>query len=754
MKASILGKKPGLESNSEYQFLSTDKNTECPEPIPVLNDFCNGQDTTALNVQVGNESTETSSQSPYSLEFIAKQAHQAVRQFNLDSGQPAQVEWDNATESDRDSTIAGVLYYINNPKATAEEVHQHWLERKLEEGWSCGETKDPEAKTHPCMRPYSELTLEHKLKDHIFMYVVGAFLEAYGEEHITKIPASDSDLGWYDNYVNSSTPTVGVEGFGSFFKKLLGIKTEDKDNQLTKNEESDMSWLDKYTNDDVLTDAVKAKTTKFSVGKNPMFVKDNKPVTSVAEFMSELDKDINSISSIMSRYGSIAIKADKIVADLNKQAEKAKDYDTLRSVILKFKDKLPKSLAETVKQDKTKLLGNSVGLLNDDGEIALSTKPFNQEIMMEPATLEELNKLLSYWVKLGEVWRDIEVDHVSGLDFTDPPFRGYSDELSDDDEVMEILNSYLHPTFDENFDIIYPLENRTWELMDACITLIRKATNTTTTVGNEGFIDNIKDLWFAITANKEEKEKRYQEQAAKLGNIDLPTAKDLFNDIQMLSSKIEESINDTFLYDRWVDSRTLVDHKIKISPSIVVNNKLLSIDNFITQTRSCISKLDSFSSFVLEQLDRKIPEMVKKNKDITIDELVTFINDEITNFSSSYNFKVANMQVAKSFTVSTAKSNSVEIDPIPLGEFKTYGNKFKQIYNELEVIIVNTAYLYATIGDMLYQTDLPGKDSVLSKIKSTNINTITDNIMDIETYLLECLSGYWKMLNDSVTNVK
>lgn len=55
-----------------------------------------------------------------------------------------------------------------------EASHISWSQQKLAEGWTYGPEKDPEAKTHPCLRPFDELPPEQQAKDFIFRGVVHA----------------------------------------------------------------------------------------------------------------------------------------------------------------------------------------------------------------------------------------------------------------------------------------------------------------------------------------------------------------------------------------------------------------------------------------------------------------------------------------------------------------------------------------------------------------------------------------------------
>ena len=46
--------------------------------------------------------------------------------------------------------------------------------QKVADGWGYGETKDPEAKTHPCMVAFDQLPREQQAKDFIFRSIVHA----------------------------------------------------------------------------------------------------------------------------------------------------------------------------------------------------------------------------------------------------------------------------------------------------------------------------------------------------------------------------------------------------------------------------------------------------------------------------------------------------------------------------------------------------------------------------------------------------
>ncbi len=105
-------------------------------------------------------------------DLIAKFAHQINRAYCRAIGDDSQPEWESAPKWQKDSAIAGVEMHQRNPDATPEDSHNSWLEQKLAEGWTWGETKDVEAKQHPCVTEYENLPVSQKVKDYLFKAVV------------------------------------------------------------------------------------------------------------------------------------------------------------------------------------------------------------------------------------------------------------------------------------------------------------------------------------------------------------------------------------------------------------------------------------------------------------------------------------------------------------------------------------------------------------------------------------------------------
>jgi hypothetical protein len=111
-------------------------------------------------------------------EEIAKVCHQANKAYCEALGDKSQPDWDTAPEWQKTSAIEGVKARAKHTMIAAAQMHNLWMQKKAEDGWSYGETKDPEKKTHPCMVPYKQLPVAHRIKDELFLSVAGTLLKA------------------------------------------------------------------------------------------------------------------------------------------------------------------------------------------------------------------------------------------------------------------------------------------------------------------------------------------------------------------------------------------------------------------------------------------------------------------------------------------------------------------------------------------------------------------------------------------------
>lgn len=102
---------------------------------------------------------------------IARTCHEANKGLCEGLGDNSQKHWDEAEQWQRDSAIAGVEYFINNPDAPDSAQHNAWMRDKFNDGWIFGEVKDADKKTHPCLVNFESLPGGQQAKDTLFKAV-------------------------------------------------------------------------------------------------------------------------------------------------------------------------------------------------------------------------------------------------------------------------------------------------------------------------------------------------------------------------------------------------------------------------------------------------------------------------------------------------------------------------------------------------------------------------------------------------------
>ncbi len=104
---------------------------------------------------------------------IAAVCHEANRALTkILSDVPVQPPWDDAPEEMIRSAVKGVIWRMDNPRASAGAQHDEWVRAKLEDGWKLGPVKDAEKKEHPALIPYDQLAPGVQLKDALFTAIV------------------------------------------------------------------------------------------------------------------------------------------------------------------------------------------------------------------------------------------------------------------------------------------------------------------------------------------------------------------------------------------------------------------------------------------------------------------------------------------------------------------------------------------------------------------------------------------------------
>jgi|GEM_PF-630525 len=110
------------------------------------------------------------------MEVAAQLCHEVNRVWCRLFQDYSQPSWHDAPKWQTESALDGVAFHVANPDAGASSSHDNWMAQKDADGWVYGETKDPEAKTHPCMVPFDELPEDQQIKDRLFKAIVHAVM--------------------------------------------------------------------------------------------------------------------------------------------------------------------------------------------------------------------------------------------------------------------------------------------------------------------------------------------------------------------------------------------------------------------------------------------------------------------------------------------------------------------------------------------------------------------------------------------------
>ena len=62
----------------------------------------------------------------------------------------------------------------------AENTHDVWAKQRIADGWRYGPNKEDDAKTHPCLVPYDQLSLDEQDKDRNAVRQIPAMLARVG----------------------------------------------------------------------------------------------------------------------------------------------------------------------------------------------------------------------------------------------------------------------------------------------------------------------------------------------------------------------------------------------------------------------------------------------------------------------------------------------------------------------------------------------------------------------------------------------
>lgn len=103
----------------------------------------------------------------------------------LANGEPGE-PWATAPEWQKASCRDAARFHYNLHRngipasEWPERSHKNWLAFKARDGWTFGQVKDAEKKTHPCMVAYAALPESQRAKDDVAVQASLAMFEALG----------------------------------------------------------------------------------------------------------------------------------------------------------------------------------------------------------------------------------------------------------------------------------------------------------------------------------------------------------------------------------------------------------------------------------------------------------------------------------------------------------------------------------------------------------------------------------------------
>ena len=108
------------------------------------------------------------------MENTAKWIYEATREEANWSNRPIVPEsWEQRDEKFRKQFVDIIKKYLSMEKLpTPEEAHDSWMDAYFKMGWTYGEVRDMEKKTHPDLLPFNELGQAERDKDAIFLAFV------------------------------------------------------------------------------------------------------------------------------------------------------------------------------------------------------------------------------------------------------------------------------------------------------------------------------------------------------------------------------------------------------------------------------------------------------------------------------------------------------------------------------------------------------------------------------------------------------
>ena len=112
---------------------------------------------------------------------IAQECHAKNNELMMMNGEEQRGSWGTLDRHTKFITLKSVIKALENPNLTAKEMHDEWMNNKIEDGWKFGDVKDAELKTHPLIIDFELMNDVDKMKDQNFIDVCNKYREIYDE---------------------------------------------------------------------------------------------------------------------------------------------------------------------------------------------------------------------------------------------------------------------------------------------------------------------------------------------------------------------------------------------------------------------------------------------------------------------------------------------------------------------------------------------------------------------------------------------
>ena len=105
------------------------------------------------------------------IETIAAVAHNVLRVHNKAIGRMG-ISWLDLPHFERDCLRGSVIYAMTNRGASAEQLQQAWCIERMADGWTYGTAFDLDAKQHPALLPFGELSAHDRRGYEMLLLIV------------------------------------------------------------------------------------------------------------------------------------------------------------------------------------------------------------------------------------------------------------------------------------------------------------------------------------------------------------------------------------------------------------------------------------------------------------------------------------------------------------------------------------------------------------------------------------------------------